>query len=250
MTEEEWLVCTDPGPMLRSLFVRAAHIARTNPAYPERFRRFAIACARRLSAVLNADELHALELLDRSCETRSYDDLKAARKACKDGFRAFKGTYPTAGKLSARLQYRTHELANRVVEECATGRPQRAAGSYGTSAYVLAKIWAVERGSLRTEKAWFALEADPEELVAQSHWLRDIFGNPFRPATFLPEWRTSTVLALAQQMYDSRDFSAMPILADALQDAGCDNAAILEHCRGPGPHVRGCWVVDSLLMQQ
>ncbi|MDY3557619.1 hypothetical protein R5W23_000146 [Gemmata sp. JC673] len=62
-----------------------------------------------------------------------------------------------------------------------------------------------------------------------------------------PEWRTETVLALAREMYESRDFSAMPILADALQDAGCNNEDVLNHCRGPGPHVRGCWVVDLLL---
>jgi hypothetical protein len=77
--------------------------------------------------------------------------------------------------------------------------------------------------------------------------IRDIFGNPFRPVSFSPEWRTSTAVALARQMYDSRDFSAMPILADALQDAGCDNADVLAHCRGPVPHVRGCWVVDLML---
>ena len=85
------------------------------------------------------------------------------------------------------------------------------------------------------------------ERSAQCKILRDIVGNPFRPVTFDPEWRTSTVTALAQQMYDSRDFTAMPILADALQDAGCENADILDHCRGPGPHVRGCWVVDLVL---
>lgn len=77
--------------------------------------------------------------------------------------------------------------------------------------------------------------------------LHDIFGSPFRPTAFSPEWHTSTVLALAQGMYASRDFAAMPILADALQDAGCDDADILGHCRGPGPHVRGCWVVDQVL---
>ncbi|WP_232069714.1 hypothetical protein [Gemmata massiliana] len=77
--------------------------------------------------------------------------------------------------------------------------------------------------------------------------LRDIFGNPFRPVAFSPAWRTSIVVALAAQMYESRDFSTMPILADALQDAGCDNADMLDHCRGPGPHVRGCWVVDLVL---
>jgi hypothetical protein len=78
-------------------------------------------------------------------------------------------------------------------------------------------------------------------------YIRDIFGNPFRPATLDPAWRTSTVTALAAQVYESRDFGAMPILADALQDAGCDSADILDHCRGGGPHVRGCWVVDLVL---
>jgi hypothetical protein len=77
--------------------------------------------------------------------------------------------------------------------------------------------------------------------------LRDIFGNPFRPVAFDPMWRTDTAVSVAQQMYESRDFGAMPILADALQDAGCDNDDILNHCRGSGPHVRGCWVVDLVL---
>jgi hypothetical protein len=76
---------------------------------------------------------------------------------------------------------------------------------------------------------------------------RDIFGNPFRPVALSPAWRTDTAVSLAGQMYESRDFSAMPILADALQDAGCDNEHILAHCRGPGPHVRGCWVIDLVL---
>ena len=48
-------------------------------------------------------------------------------------------------------------------------------------------------------------------------------------------------------MYESRDFAAMPVLADALEEAGCDHADVLAHCRGPGPHVRGCWVVDLVL---
>jgi hypothetical protein len=68
-----------------------------------------------------------------------------------------------------------------------------------------------------------------------------------RPRCLSPEWRTDTAVLLARAMYESRDFGAMPILADALQDAGCDNADILDHCRGPGPHIRGCWVVDLVL---
>ncbi|MBY0456198.1 MAG: hypothetical protein K2V38_02555 [Gemmataceae bacterium] len=76
---------------------------------------------------------------------------------------------------------------------------------------------------------------------------KEIFGNPFRPVAFASAWRTDTAIALARQVYESRDFSAMPILADALQDAGCDNDDILSHCRNPGEHVRGCWVVDLVL---
>jgi len=85
------------------------------------------------------------------------------------------------------------------------------------------------------------------ECEAQRHLIRDIFGNPFRPVAFDPSWRTTTAVAIAKGMYDSRDFSAMPILADALQDAGCEHADILDHCRSPGPHVKGCWVVDLVL---
>jgi hypothetical protein len=90
-------------------------------------------------------------------------------------------------------------------------------------------------------------EACNAEGAAQAELVRDIFGNPFRSVSFDPAWRTGTAVALASQMYESRDFGAMPILADALQDAGCDNEDILTHCRGPGPHVRGCWVVDLVL---
>ena len=87
-----------------------------------------------------------------------------------------------------------------------------------------------------------------EQFGYQSDLLRDIFGNPFRPLAFSPEWLTSTVVALAEHMYESRDFSAMPILADAFQDAGCNNDDILNHCGDAQQvHVRGCWVVDLLL---
>jgi hypothetical protein len=84
--------------------------------------------------------------------------------------------------------------------------------------------------------------------------LRDIFGNPFRlmPAvdpSWLA-WHTDTIPRLAQSIYDERAFDRLPILADALEDAGCDNADILTHCRQPGEHVRGCWVVDLLLRKE
>jgi hypothetical protein len=98
----------------------------------------------------------------------------------------------------------------------------------------------------RNRSKWDSL-TDRESKV-QARIGRDIFGNPFRPVAFDPDWRTSTAVALAKQMYDSRDFSEMPILADALQDAGCENDDVLTHCRDArGVHVRGCWVVDLVL---
>jgi hypothetical protein len=99
-------------------------------------------------------------------------------------------------------------------------------------------------------------EAFESEQQAQVILLRDIFGNPFRPIPFELSWRTNTVISLAWQMYEARDFSAMPILADAIQEvpsarregfAGCESADVLDHCRGSDPHVRGCWVVDLVL---
>ena len=76
---------------------------------------------------------------------------------------------------------------------------------------------------------------------------RDIFGNPFRPVAFDPAWRRADTTGIAARMYESREFSAMPILADALEESGCTNADVLLHCREPGVHVRGCWVVDRVL---
>jgi hypothetical protein len=74
-----------------------------------------------------------------------------------------------------------------------------------------------------------------------------IFSLPHQRYEADPTWLTSTVTAIAKGMYESRDFSAMPILADALEDAGCTDEGVLNHCRGGGPHVRGCWVVDLVL---
>ena len=98
---------------------------------------------------------------------------------------------------------------------------------------------------------WVDYLVDPlvvDHGVPAAQLVRDIFGNPFRPVSFSPGWRTDTAMSLARQMYESRDFSLMPILADALQDAGCEDEDILAHCRDPqGTHVRGCWVVDLVL---
>lgn len=76
--------------------------------------------------------------------------------------------------------------------------------------------------------------------------LRELFGNPFHRLVVDPHWLTPDVLPLARGIYADRAFDRMPILADALEEAGCTQEEILSHLRGPGPHGRGCWVVDLL----
>jgi hypothetical protein len=97
-------------------------------------------------------------------------------------------------------------------------------------------------------------EAWPAEAKARADILRCIFENPFRPATLSPAWQTPQVLTLAQAAYEQRELPAgtldtvrLAVLADALEEAGCDQADLVAHLRGAGPHVRGCWAVDLLL---
>jgi hypothetical protein len=106
------------------------------------------------------------------------------------------------------------------------------------------------------EASPFAAVAETGEIgdkamyLAQSNLIGDIFGNPFCPIAINPDWlawNDGLLVSMAHKMYDSRDFRDMPVLADALEDAGCDNADIVIHCRHPSEHVRGCWVVDLIL---
>ena len=111
---------------------------------------------------------------------------------------------------------------------------------------VLPRLTQVRRGAV-SYLSDYLTDADATNQQLGTASLSDIFGNPFRPVTFDPSWRTEAVVVLARGMYESRDFAPMPVLADALEDAGCADADILAHCRGDGPHVRGCWVVDLVL---
>jgi hypothetical protein len=96
------------------------------------------------------------------------------------------------------------------------------------------------------------MKAEPELARYSAGLLHEIFHRPLsRRLPRVPpswhQWNESVVPRLAQAIYDERAFDRMPILADALEDAGCDNAEFLQHCRQPGEHCRGCWVVDALL---
>jgi hypothetical protein len=92
-----------------------------------------------------------------------------------------------------------------------------------------------------------AERSDRSELIKQAHLIQCIFGSPLRRILVAPDSLPLRLNRVAEMIYEERAFDRLPILADALEDAGCTNADILAHCRGPGPHVRGCWVVDLLL---
>src|SRR5439155_11791312 len=97
--------------------------------------------------------------------------------------------------------------------------------------------------------AWKAAMAAVQraERRFQAGLLRDIVGNPFRPAALDPKWRTPAVVGLAQRVYFGRAFDQMPAIAVALEKAGYTDGQVVSHCRGAGPHAKGCWVLDLLL---
>jgi hypothetical protein len=102
--------------------------------------------------------------------------------------------------------------------------------------------WAVRLASYAPDRG--------TEQAVQARLLRDLFGDLIRPVRVDPcwvAWNSDTIPNLAQAIYDERRFADLPILADALEDAGCTDREILDHCRGPGLHVCGCWAVDLLL---
>jgi hypothetical protein len=104
------------------------------------------------------------------------------------------------------------------------------------------------------------LAANQGETRQQVPLFHDIFGNPFRPTAMDPgwlSWNGGTIPTLARAVYEERELPSghldrvrLALLADMLEDAGCIDANILEHLRGPGPHIRGCWVMDLLLGKQ
>ena len=154
--------------------------------------------------------------------------------------------------------------AVRAAERWADGDPHVDLGPHAQFYVCFPSAWrAAQEGTADSVANWADSSHKRRATRLLLDNLRCVFGNPFRPVTYNPEWRTSTAVALARQMYESRDFSAMPILSDALKDAGCGDSEILAHCRlddvglcsadvnvpfrTGGPHVRGCWVVDLVL---
>ena len=221
MTEEEWLECVNAEQIVAAL---------PDATIPRRLHLLCVACCERFAPLLSeARSRQAIDILGQYADGAATDEeLSAAQEAAADVY---------------------NERCVAVGERYYLDPTAHAASAVWNATI---SAWeALERMITLSEVAQSVLVAcvaaapEPEtEMAAQAALVRDIFGNPFRPITLDPSWLTSTVITLARTMYDTRDFSAMPILADALADAGCGDDQVLSHCRGNGPHVKGCFVVD------
>jgi hypothetical protein len=240
MTESEWLHGTYPGEMLK-------HLAFSGTVDARKFRLFACACCRRISHLLTDERSRkAVEVAERFAD--GWADEEELRAACERA----------AEVISERAAERTADRDPYDVGHCAAVHASEytedeeslldtvycAASAAGTGSH--SPYTNIIPPASTTISAWSTVPLTTEGL-AQIALIRCIFGNPFRPVGLSRSWQTLKVVKLAQVIYDQRDFGRMPELGEALEEAGCTDADILAHCREPGPHVRGCWVVDLVL---
>jgi hypothetical protein len=231
----QWATCADPEGML-------GYLVRRGRVSERKARLFACGCCRRIWPVLNDLARQAVELAERFAdgEASEADSRRAEEplQAFVDG-RVWQGNdtwaddaHPYYGVLAAMYAVTYYDDYYHGVLHGAGFVPQQAA-------------FAVGRGDAASTEQRCA-----SEKARQADLVRCVFGSPFRPPRFDPAWRTPAAVALARRAYESRDFAALADLADVIQGAGCEDEELLGHCRGPGPHVRGCWVTDLVLTRE
>jgi hypothetical protein len=183
-------------------------------------------------------------------------DKASERKLRLTACATCRSVWPLLGKGSRRAVLLGEQMADEPVSEAhraavvrgaieAVCRFEEANGGFFMAADMAYRV--------PCNDGWYAVEwtlGNWSGLSACVCLVTDIFGNPFRPLPQVgPAWLTwggGTVPKLARFIYEGRAFDRLPVLADALEEAGCDAAELLDHLRGPGPHVRGCWALDLL----
>jgi hypothetical protein len=226
VTEQEWLACTDPREMLEAL--------QAGGLLPERKARlFAAACCRRIWHLLDEGPARtAVEVAERYAGGRA-DDGELA------GAASGTGAAPDGTSLPQVAVWQAVRSAL-FLDARSAAHYAAFSASCGEGGRFVALLGAVGA-----------------EQGVQSDLLRDLWGNPFRLVTLFTICLTPQVVALAQAAYDQRelpagtlDLARLAVLADALEDAGCDQPDLLAHLRRAGPHIRGCWALDLLLGKQ
>jgi hypothetical protein len=278
MREHEWQSCNRPRPM-------RAYLARRGLDSDRKLRLYACACCRRVGHLLQDERSHrAVEVAERFADgLADAAELEAARSEAYRAETGWRGHRP-----SGPMAQRAVQLAREAAFWAASDRPgdadqvagravamEQAAAFEGKAGLTLRTSWRSSLTVLPPElipaawqalavPAWRAVAAEQadaraaraaglaEERLAQSRLLREVFGNPFAPPRVDPSWlgwNRGTVIRLARAIYDGCRFADLAVLADALEEAGCDDSVILGHCRSGGEHARGCWVLDALLDQ-
>jgi hypothetical protein len=225
MTEAEWLACRDYRHLVECLRGKASD---------RKFRLVAVACCRKILPFCTSK---------RSEAAIEAAELFADGQITSSGLKAF---YSSANRVCTRV-WKVWVAAGQIRYDPAY-KVFRAAAAARCVCLYESRGKAFPPADMVANAVW-----DIQEIVgykAMEPIFREVMGNPFRPVTIDASWLSwngGTVPKLSRAIYDERRFSDLPILADALEEAGCDNPDILAHCRSGGEHVRGCWVVDLLL---
>jgi hypothetical protein len=242
MTEAEWEGCEDPQPMVWGL---RGLINLRNKRNRRKLRLFAVACCQRIRHLLEQpDAVRAVALAEQYADGQvGVAEMLAASAQVSRMHSGVWDAYQAVRKASSKTP--TYTFLPQYVD--------------GPDYLAACAVW---RSTL-----WERIKTDPDppkqerpnaaarsakaaERGAQAGLLRCVFGNPFRPVTFDPAWRTPLVVSLTESAYSERllpsgelDPARLAVLADALEEAGAEGD-LLAHLRSAGPHVRGCWAVD------
>jgi hypothetical protein len=236
MKEAEWLSSHSPGEMILSVRSRTGKASLRFQLGPERLERrlrlLHLACCRRVWPYLtDLRSRHAVEIAE-----QYLDGLAGTNKL----------QVAHSGALAAYQTLPHPRIAETHAARVASHVADPDFAKFGFDICHGAVDEAISTQSFKTDAFDSDLRAAEQAVLAD--FMRYILGNPFRlvPAA-KKEWLTSEVRGLADNIHKGQLYERLPILADALQEAGCWDEEVLNHCRGPGPHVRGCWVVDMLL---
>jgi hypothetical protein len=232
VTEAEWLAANDPRTLYRFRGIKPSG---------RKMRLLAVACCRHFSHLLVDEALELLEVAERVAE--GVEEPGERQQVL--------GRAHAVATVTDRSASRLRGLAKAAVIETLQHSAHLGAGN---------AVWRTMRiAGIEVARAAGGLEAGAmDHGAAQAALARDIIGNPFRPAAAVDPswlvWHGGALTRLARAAYEARrlpkgtlDPARLAVLADALEDAGCTDADLLGHLRGPGPHVRGCWAVDLIL---
>jgi hypothetical protein len=247
VTEEEWLGCRSMEGMPKNLdycFGRCGVL-------------FAAACCRSVRHLLPDEPGRAAVLAaERYADgNAAREELEAAEQRASEAGEAMFESMPGLAWKASPVRHAMWTAAS-LTGATAGRRPLSGAAYHARQALAWEKAAAPQR---RAEREGMM----KEEAIRQWALVLDIFGNPHRPVALAPARLAPTIVSLALAAWDHRVApdpsrpgwlvlgpARLAILADAVEEAGCDEPEILEHLRGPIEHVRGCWCVDAILARE